>query len=150
MHLPLVIRAIPLLLLLAAVGCGGSTATVTGKVTYKGEPVTSGSVVFYGDNGKVDSGLLDADGSYTIGRAPVGVVKVAVLASMEAKASQGGKPLGPPLGKGKPKKGYEEVKPSPEKVLKSTIPERYKDPQTSGLIYTVASGKQVINLDLKP
>jgi hypothetical protein len=150
MHSPLVIRTIPLLMLLAAVGCGGSTALVTGKVTYKGEPLTSGSVVFYGDNGKVDSGLLDADGNYTIARAPVGVVKVAVLASKSSKSSRGGPPVGPPLGKGKPKKGTEEVKPIPETVLQSTIPERYKDAQTSGLVYTVDSGQQVINIDLKP
>lgn len=146
------IRAAPFLLLLAAAGCGGKTATVTGRVTYDGQPVTSGSVVFHGDNGAVDSGLLDADGRYTIARAPVGPVKVAVMASKEVKAS-GGKsaaPVGPPLGKGKTKKGTEEAKPAAETVLKSTIPVRYNNPQNSGLIYTVNSGKQVIDIDLRP
>src|SRR5262249_59053460 len=90
-------------ILLAVCACGSETATVTGKVTFQDKPVTSGSVVFYGDNGQVDSGLLDAEGKYTIARAPVGVVKVAVLASKTAgKGSKGGgPPPGPPAGKGK-------------------------------------------------
>ena len=36
----------PLVLLAALTGCGG-TATVSGKVTYQGRPVLSGSVILH-------------------------------------------------------------------------------------------------------
>ena len=153
MHLNIGIRAAAFLILMTGAGCGENTATVTGRVTYDGQPVTSGSVVFYGDDGRVDSGLLDANGKYIVTRAPIGPVKVAVMASKEVKTSggKGATPAGPPLGKGKMKKASGvDAKPEPETVLKSTIPERYSDPQKSGLVYTVGSGKQVIDIDLKP
>jgi hypothetical protein len=152
MRLHLVISWGLFLALATTVGCSKGTATVTGRVTYQDQPVTSGSVVFYGEDGRVDSGLLDADGKYTIARAPVGVVKVAVIASKETKTRSKGPQPGPPLGKGKTKKSSGE---QPQQALettelKSTIPERYNDPNKSGLVYTVNSGKQVINIDLKP
>src|SRR5262245_48633374 len=150
----LVIRAALFLGLAGAIGCSGGTASVTGTVTFDGKPVTTGSVIFYSDSGRVDSGLLDADGKYSVPRAPVGVVKVAVKSSMGTKAVGGraAPPSGPPGGKGKQKKASsEEGKPPPETtVVKSLIPERYSDPEQSGLIYTIKSGNQVIDIDLKP
>ena len=66
-------------ILLSAAACGGKTATVSGTVTYRGEPLTSGYVVFYDSNGQTASGRLDAAGQYTVYKAPVGEVKVAVF-----------------------------------------------------------------------
>jgi hypothetical protein len=152
MHPHLVVRVALFLALLAGLGCGSSTGTVTGKVTFNGQPVTSGSVVFHGADGRVDSGLLDTQGNYTITRAPVGTVKVAVMAAKSStKVVGGGAPPGPPAGKGKLKQGPDSTeKPIPATVEKSPIPERYYDPEKSGLVYTVTSGTQVIDIDLKP
>lgn len=140
------------LVLVVGLGCGASTGIVTGKVTYQNKPVSSGSVVFHGANGRVDSGLLDANGNYTIARAPVGTVKVAVMAAKSStKAAGGGAPPGPPAGKGKLKQAPDTIdKPVPATVETSPIPERYYDPEKSGLVYTVTSGSQVIDIDLKP
>src|SRR5215467_11553492 len=76
-----------LLLLPVLAGCGGKrTGFVTGKVTFKGQPVTSGSVTFYGEDGRVDSGQLSIEGNYTIAQAPRGVVKVTVVPAQPRSA----------------------------------------------------------------
>lgn len=65
--------------LLALVGCGGSTQSVTGKVTSGGQPVTGGSVTFLpvgsgtavgADAAKIGeptSGEVSANGTYKLG-----------------------------------------------------------------------------------
>lgn len=58
-------------LLITLSGCSGnpSTAKVTGKVTYDGGPVTSGSVTFApvsGTEGKPATGVVQSDGSYAL------------------------------------------------------------------------------------
>src|SRR4051812_24314393 len=61
----------------ATVGCGGDAnmpklGKVSGKVTYKGQPVTSGHIVFTpaagkgGDTGQTATGEIESDGSYTM------------------------------------------------------------------------------------
>jgi hypothetical protein len=54
-------------LLLAASGCGGPLVTVTGRLTYKGEPVPSTTVKFCPDEeGKRPSqGVTDDQGNFT-------------------------------------------------------------------------------------
>jgi len=58
-------------LLFLAVGCQGSnnpkTWPVTGKVTYRGEPVTSGMIMLTPvDGGHAATGNLDQDGSFRL------------------------------------------------------------------------------------
>jgi hypothetical protein len=86
-----------------AVGCGksGPTATVRGKVAYKGKPVESGRVVLFPESGMVTSGKLASDGSFTIFNrekgeeiAP-GKYKVAVVAGLEQINLQGVEPRVP-------------------------------------------------------
>ncbi len=52
------------------IGCGGSsheeTATVTGKVTYQGKPVTKGRIAFYPPNGRPAMGAIQSDGTYSL------------------------------------------------------------------------------------
>src|SRR5438132_13142015 len=64
---------------LGPAGCTGRDrpASVSGKVTYNGKPVTSGIVVLVGKDGKTsDLGYVKDDGSYSIAKAPSGPVKV--------------------------------------------------------------------------
>src|SRR5262249_43114319 len=75
-----------LALALLAGGCS-SSGTVTGKVTYKGEPLGSGKVAFYSANATA-TGDIDASGNYTIPKAPLGPVRVTV--ETIAPASGGG------------------------------------------------------------
>ena len=72
------------LCLLAACGCGGNEnphapASVTGKVTYKGEPVPAGLINFIPKTeGPSATGSLIADGTYSITDAPAGEFTVTI------------------------------------------------------------------------
>lgn len=58
-----------LVTLLGCTGGGAPTGKVTGKVTFDGKPVTSGSLTFApaaGTEGKPAAGAVKADGSYTL------------------------------------------------------------------------------------
>lgn len=137
-----------LLMLSAALGCGPGSATVSGRVTYNGTPLTRGDILIYGANGKVQSGPIGTDGHYTIFKAPVGDVKVAVAASRPSTPP----PTSPGMRriKGVMKHPRSAHNPSPSPVKVVPIPERYKDPDKSGLSFTLKSGEQTINLDLTP
>ncbi len=79
--MPRAIRWTVLVVLLAAVGCGGGDRPklvgVTGKVLYKGQPLTAGSVTFHPApgftyNGDRPSSVLQVDGSFTLQTYPHG------------------------------------------------------------------------------
>ena len=128
------------LVCLAAAGCGAPTATVTGKVTLNGAPVTAGAVTFHGENNFVQSAAIDATGAYTIANAPVGPVKVAVVSSRpRTMASPGGKTVPSHPGN---KGGAAAVSSVP-------VPEKYKDPNQSGLNFELKAGPQTIDLPLQ-
>src|SRR5690349_4071112 len=78
----------PLFVLAAGCGKGG---VVSGKVYYKGKPVTRGTVNFYpeGKGGNYAS-LIEPDGSYSIAKIPPGPAKITVMVGMS----------GPPPGLG--------------------------------------------------
>ncbi len=54
--------------LVLTTGCGGGSASVTGKLTASGEPVTSGKVVFspIGGGVKPAAGTLQTDGTFEL------------------------------------------------------------------------------------
>ena len=138
------VLAAALLSLLAATGCRRG-ASVSGKVTFKGQPVP-GAISFYGPGGRVDSGRIDEEGKYTVAKAPIGDVKVTVAPAELRPAKEGadkGKKVPEHPGSGKA--------PPPPKAGKSVdIPSKYKDPEKSGLTYTLKSGQNQIDIDLKP
>jgi hypothetical protein len=135
-----------LLVLLTALGCGGS-ANVSGKVTYKGEPLPWGNVVIYGANGKIESGQISPDGTYAVHKAPVGEVKMAVIVSNPSPKT----PPGQTLGKGPKTRPPRRLPPPPDlpPIKFVPIPDRYKEPDQSGLNFTLKSGEQTIDLDLQ-
>ncbi len=60
-------------------GCGKpSTGEVSGKVTFRGEPVNSGTIAFIGDDGRVTSAMIEG-GSYHA-KVPLGPVRITVNA----------------------------------------------------------------------
>jgi hypothetical protein len=134
-----------LLVLLAAVGCGPGSATVSGRVTYKGAPLPSGDVLIYGANGKVQSGPIGADGNYAIYKAPVGDVKMAVVPPNPSSQMMLPRQV---KGARKHPGATDDASMPPIKVV--PIPERYNDPDKSGLNFTLKSGEQTIDLDLTP
>src|SRR5437016_3362903 len=65
----------PLILIGIATGCGGNTAIVSGKVTYQGRPVTSGSVIVLNQDGTAESWVILPDGTYSVPGVKRGHVK---------------------------------------------------------------------------
>src|SRR5215475_5718606 len=61
------------------VGCGASNGDVTGKVTYQGKNVASGTVLIVGSDSLPYYGTIHDDGTYTVSRVPAGLAKIAVL-----------------------------------------------------------------------
>lgn len=71
-------------LLAVAAGCGTAEpkrTTVSGTVTYKGQPVTGGTITFVAGPGVSGGGLIRGDGTFFASGVPVGKVKVAVQTS---------------------------------------------------------------------
>jgi hypothetical protein len=59
-------------------GAGPGRSVCRGTVTYRGRPLSTGTVLFVGSGGKRATGLIFADGSYQIVNPPGGEVKVAI------------------------------------------------------------------------
>lgn len=142
------IRSVVLAAVLSAVGCGGGTADVAGKVTHKGKPVVYGTVVLVGSDGLPKSGTIQPDGTFRVAGVATGTAKVAVSSP-------------PPPGAGSPAKrprgGRDEEDertpaaqpPAAPEVIRNwtALPEKYGDPDKSGLTAEVRAG-QPVNLDL--
>lgn len=121
-------------LLILTTGCGGpktKPVNVSGKVTYKGQPLNYGTIEFHGPGGKIASAAIGEDGSFRAHDAPVGENAVAVKVVP---------PVQPPPGTtGMPTLS---VKP----IL---IPAPYADPTKSGVKQTIAAGDSTVTIDLK-
>jgi len=52
------------------------TATVEGKVTFQGQPLTGGKIEFHPDKGKPVKADLEKDGTYSAKKVPLGKLKV--------------------------------------------------------------------------
>lgn len=136
-------RRVILLTLLAGAlaGCdGGPTLSpVHGKVTFRGKPLTRGTIVFIpdaqrGGNGPLASADIEADGNYNLqtGSTPgvtPGWHRVTIMAVEPPAATAAGQRF---------------------QVPRSLIPEKYRDPELSGLNCEVKPGKENgINFNLE-
>jgi hypothetical protein len=127
-------------------GKGGGLVPVTGKVTYKDQPVAGATVTFVPEGGTPAIGVTDANGVYTLntqglpgtvkGNHKVGITKVASAAEA----------LSPTPGDMKKMQTGPKT-PDP----KSEIPAKYAAPQASGLTVVVSGdkAKDVFDLQLK-
>ena len=128
-------------------GCGSSTTgTVSGKVYLKDKPLKGGNVTFFSPDKKTSQiAKIGEDGSYTIEMMPVGPAKIAVETKSLQQAASARRNT-PPPGQNAPNNSL----PDPKELLKRyvAIPEKYADAPTSGLEYTVQSGKQPFDIKL--
>ena len=124
------------LICLFALGCGDTkkTALVKGRVTYKGLPVTSGTITFVPEgNAPSATGNLSPDGTYELTTykpndgAVLGKHSVMIVAidTQVTRLPEDRSPLPPPI-----------------------IPTKYLDNNTSGLIAEVADKENVIDFEL--
>jgi hypothetical protein len=135
MHLPISPRFLIVALSLFLVGCGGGDQgryTVTGKVTFQGQPVEQGEITFEDPAaGQVNSSPLGSGGSYSL-EVPAGDFKVSVA---------------PPLIE---MKGTAD---SPPDMVRNpavkNIPKKYWVQETSGLSAKVDKNAKAFDFELK-
>jgi hypothetical protein len=115
--------------LLTLTGCERGRGDVSGTVTLNGKPLPGGMVTFVPDNGRAEAARIGEDGKYTITNIPAGPARITVATQQPIRMKENGKDF-EPLGKYVP------------------IPERYRDPETSGLTLDVKRGFQECDLSL--
>ncbi len=133
-----------LALALTATACSRKPS-VSGEVTFNGQPLPFGTILFQGADGRVAHSLI-SDGRYTIADPPLGPVRITVRSHPVLPASfpgGGGLPPSPP-------EGLAPKPPDERQTRHVPIPERYRDPEQSGLTYTVRAGKQTHDVKLLP
>jgi len=140
-------------------------AKLSGKVTYKGEPLGGGTMAFYTADGQVISTDIRSDGTYVSTNLPEGTLTVTIeTESVNPNKSQpeyrspGAGPAamhrGPTAPPGAPKGGAPKspipdsapVTASPSTYVK--IPAKYSDKTKSGLTITLKKGDQKHDFDL--
>jgi hypothetical protein len=156
-------------------GCSQPVGSVTGKVTYNGKPLKGGSVTFVSDEGgQSASGEIGETGTYTVPKILGGKYKVCVDTSYLSPTQQVGggytgsggskgrppsaappapKASGPPPGAEVPE-GYTPSNPAEMAAATAAkkyvqIPEKYKTPEKTDLVFTFEGGSQTFNIDLK-
>jgi len=114
---------------MSLVGCSNKkpAGSIAGKVTYKGQPVTLGSINFYDSGrGMAANSKLDGSGNYSITELEVGTYKVY---------------LSPPI--------PEQLPPgTPPKKEKFDVPAKFQDPARSTITKEVKAGKNDIPVDI--
>jgi hypothetical protein len=113
---------------------------VAGKVTIDGQPAEGVALTFQGADGRVATASTDEQGDYRAVNVPVG--KVTVTAAMLGGA-------GDSEGMIQKNAGADPSRPAaapPKKGPK--LPERYADPNTSGLTHTATAGESRYDIPL--
>jgi hypothetical protein len=143
------------------VGCGTGTGTVKGQVKFQDKPLPGGTIMFAPTDPKHNSvsAEIDENGNYELKDVPVGEYRV----SVDNRSLQPPPPVGPPteLAKTELAKKFGKIAPTPKKEQPAEagdkkspgryrdIPEKYYRTDTSKLTYTVTSGTQTKDFELK-
>jgi hypothetical protein len=114
-------------------------ATLTGKVTYQGKPVSVGAIYFHGPAGEVAMGNLTDTGTFVATDIPVGEVRVSLRVQDPGVYSQQLQGAGGRGAKTRPK--------DEDKV--TSVPAKYSDPATSGLAYTITPGLTALDVTIE-
>jgi hypothetical protein len=139
-------------LLVLVAGCGRKGSTVSGKVYYKGQPLTAGMVQFFPEGKGGDfSSSIKQDGSYSISKVPPGSVKITVTSNTTNPM-----PKLPPMAAKGMKKGGEMMKKSGgegavnpfETKQGVAVPPKYGNPDESGLKLDVTGGNQPYDIKI--
>ena len=117
----------------AVAGCSSSGSSVSGQVMIGGKPVAGGQVSFVAKTGVAYTSKIDTEGRYSIDAVPLGEMIVLVIGRPPPAAT--------PVGQsGAAKKLSSANNPAAVTAPKGQVPEKYADPGTSDLRYTVVAG----------
>jgi hypothetical protein len=132
-------------------GCGGAgrapLAKVKGTVTYRGEPVKSGTIVFEVPGARpatgkiVDGQIVEVTTHDPNDGVPIGQAKIAVFATQAGPSAAAGA-AGSDPGSYKPGTNYMDA------GAKPAIPAKYNNPATSGLSKEIKRGENTLELNL--
>lgn len=137
--------AIVLFVCSGAAGCGKPPATVSGTVTYRGKPVTAGSVLFYGPDKQIARGVIGSDGRYSVPNVPRGTCAVTVQTPPRPPEGLQLKQQLPPI-----HGGPTLPKPEPADPVRAAFPARYALPDESGLSAVVDRDQVTFDIVLTP
>ena len=135
-----------LVILCTATGCGAKTVCLSGKVTYVGKPLTSGSSIVYCPDKQIVRGIISRDGTYTIQNVPRGLVTVTVRSHPRVPVGLQVKQQLPPTRDG-PILAFQDGRTEEALVV---IPERYGLPEESGLTIQVDRDRMPYDIELRP
>jgi hypothetical protein len=127
-------------------GCGGSTGTIKGKVSYNGTLLKGGKVTFYCADGKSVLTAIREDGTYLLEKLPLGKAKICVDTTDLNPATRRAYTYAPPPGA---KKDLPGAKPSPGVEAYVAIPPKYASPETTDLFVEVTGGSRKHDIELK-
>jgi hypothetical protein len=140
-----------------AVGCG-SEGTVSGKVYLRGQPVTGGTVHFVpeGKGGNYAS-VIGTDGSYSVSKLPLGPAKIGVTGMTGGTKGvpaavfnrQGGRQIAKAFKQMASTEKSEGSKGGRPPDASLAVPEKYADPDQSGLKLDVTSGSQSFDIKME-
>ncbi len=132
------------------VGCGGGkgapAGTVSGKITYKGQPVNGAALQLTQTAGQGDTINIPVtqEGTFSVADVPAGDYIVVVV------PSSGASPVHIPKNTDPAKLAEAKAKVEATKTPPTIpIPEKYKQRLTSGLNITIAAGQQTKDIELK-
>ena len=122
---------IPVLAVFLLAGCGEPAGSVSGKVTSKGETVTNGSIALQmPSKGIAQNAKLDSSGKFTMSAPlPIGTYQVFYV---------------PPT-----VEPQDPTKKTPPPEVKTIVPRKFHDLQTSGVSVEVKGGKNDVPIDFK-
>lgn len=136
-------RASLLALMLIAAGCSSNApATVTGKVTFKNEPVITGTVTIVAGD-KTAIGGISPDGTYTVMDAPTGKVKIAVSSPKPAT----GPNVPREVVRGR-NRSDQTAQPQVDPNKWRALPDTVANPDTSGIETELKGGSQTYDINI--
>lgn len=126
------LHGLVVLTLLAVAGCAGGVkkVTVRGTISYQGQPLHSGLLRLLGSDGSFSGGVIQPDGTFAVTDVVPGEVSVGVLETPQSSGSSSG----------------EKSVPGPKPVA---LPEKFREPETSGVKYTITPQTTELAIELK-
>lgn len=120
-------------------GCGNDPGrgSVKGKITVNGKPLAKGLITFLTSSGNKDPySSAITNGEYAIPDMPAGPAKVYIIPPLTSEP--------PPVDKGDL---VPAARPGQKKLV---VPDKYQNPETSGLSLVVQKGENKFDADLTP